>query len=67
VGDQRSCQATIIKVADVYTVTVSLREDGHTRVLAESTVDTCTDAETVAKAFASQHEFPWSTVAVVSR
>lgn len=30
----RSCQATIIKVADGYTVTVSLRENGRAGALA---------------------------------
>ncbi len=50
VGDPRSCQATIIKVADGYTVTASLKEDGRTRSSAESTVDTFADAEAVAKA-----------------
>jgi hypothetical protein len=67
VGDPRSCQATIIKVADGYTVTVSLKEDGRTRGVAESTVDTYSDAEAVAKAFASQQEFPWYKVAIVSK
>ena len=58
VRDPRSCQATIIKVADGYTVTVSLKEAGRTRMLAESTVDSYADAETVAQAFPSQDEFP---------
>ena len=61
----RSCQATIIKVADGYTVTVSLRENGRAGALEESTVDTFADAEAVAKAFASQQEFPWEKVEVV--
>jgi hypothetical protein len=67
VGDTRSCQATIVKVADGYIVTVSLKEDGRTRSLSEITVDTYADAEDVAKAFASKREFPWYKVAVVSR
>jgi hypothetical protein len=67
VGDPRSCEAIFTKVAHGYTVTVSLREDGRTRALSESTVATFADAEAVAKAFASQHEFPWYKVAVVSR
>jgi hypothetical protein len=61
----RSCQATIIKVADGYTVTVSLRENGRPGALEESTVDTFADAEAIAKAFASQQEFPWEKVEVV--
>ena len=66
-ADQRTCQAIFTKVADGYTVTVSLKEGGQTRSLAESTVDTFSDAEAVAKAFASQHEFPWYKVEVSSR
>jgi hypothetical protein len=67
VGDPRSIQATIIKVSDEYTVTVSLKEAGRTRAAAESIVDSYAEAETVAKTFASQQSFPWYKVAVVSR
>jgi hypothetical protein len=67
VGDPRSIQATINKVADGYTVTVSLKEAGRTRAAAESIVDSYAEAETVAKTFASQQSFPWYKVAVVSR
>ena len=49
VGDPRSCQAIFTKVVDGYTVTVSLKENGRTRALAQSTVDTFADAEGVAK------------------
>lgn len=66
-GDSRSCQASFTKVPDGHAVTVSLKEDGRTRVLFESTVNGYADAEAVAKAFASQQEFPWYKVAVVSR
>ena len=70
-GDPRSCEVIIIKVADRYadryTVKVSLQDDGRTRALAESIVDSYSDAEEVAKAFASQLEFPWYKVAVMSR
>jgi hypothetical protein len=47
VGDPRSCQAIFTKVTDGYTVTVSLKENGRTRALAQSTVDSFTDAEAV--------------------
>ena len=67
VGDQRSIQATINKVADGYTVTVSMNQAGRTRAAAESTVDSYAEAETVARSFASQQGFPWYKVAVVSR
>ena len=66
-GDSRSCEVHIIKVAERYTVKVSLQDDGRTRALAESIVDSYSDAEEVAKAFASQLEFPWYKVAVMSR
>ena len=67
VGDPRSVQATIDKVADAYTVMVSLIQAGRTRAAAESIVDSYAEAETVAKTFASQQSFPWYKVAVVSR
>jgi hypothetical protein len=64
VGDPRSAQATIKKVADGYEVTISLIEAGRTRAAAESIVDSYAEAETVAKTFASQQEFPWYMVVV---
>ena len=67
VGDPRSAQATINKGADGYTVTVSLKDGGRTRAASEGTVDSYTEAETVARTFASQLDFPWYKVAVVSR
>jgi hypothetical protein len=66
-GNPRSCQATFTKLANGYTVEASLKEDRRTRAIAESTVATFADAEAMARAFASQHEFPWYKVAVVSR
>jgi hypothetical protein len=65
VGDPRSCQASIVKMAHGYTVMVALEETSHIRMLSESPVDSY--AEAVAKAFASQHEFPWYKVTVGSR
>jgi hypothetical protein len=67
VGDPRSVQAPINKVADGYAVTVSLIEAGRTRAAAESIVDSYAEAETVARTFASQQSFPWYKVAVVSK
>ena len=66
VGDPRSAQATIKKVADGYEVTISLIEAGRTRAAAESVVGSYTEAETVAKTFASQQSFPWYKVVVMS-
>ena len=66
VGDPRSAQATINKIADGYEVTISLIEAGRTRAAAESVVGSYTEAETVAKTFASQQSFPWYKVVVMS-
>jgi hypothetical protein len=65
--EQRSCQATITKGFKGYTVAVSLKEDGRTRVLTQKTVESYHNAETVARVFASQHGFPWNEVVVVSK
>jgi hypothetical protein len=65
--EQRSCHATITKGFAGYAVAVSLKEDGRTRVLTYKTVESYAEAETVARAFASQQGFPWHKVAVVSR
>jgi len=46
---------------------VALKENGHARVLTEKTVESYAEAETVARAFASQQGFPWHRVAVVSK
>jgi hypothetical protein len=66
-AEQRSCQATIMKVFNGYTVPVSLKEDGRIRVLTQKTVESYHEAETVARVFASQQGFPWHKVAVVSK
>jgi hypothetical protein len=39
VGDPRSCQATILKVADGYTVMVALEGGSRIRMLSESSVE----------------------------
>ena len=67
VGDPRSAQATIDKVADGYNVTVSLKDGERIRAASEGNVDTYAEAETVARTFASQLDFPWYKVALVSR
>jgi hypothetical protein len=65
--EQRNCQATITKGFKGYTVTVTIRETGEFRVLVDKTVETYHEAETIARAFASQRGFPWNKVAVVSK
>jgi hypothetical protein len=57
VGDPRSAQATIKKVAEGYEVTISLIEAGRTRAAAESVVDSYTEAETVSRR-RSRHSRP---------
>ena len=66
VGDPRSAQATINKTADGYEVTVSLKDGGRTRAASEGTVDSYTEAETVARTFATQLDFHWCKVVVVA-
>ena len=66
-AEQRSCQATIVKVFNGYAVTVTIREAGELRVLVDKTVESYHEAETIARAFAAHHGFPWYKVAVVSR
>ena len=65
--EQRSCQATITKGFNGYTVTVTIHEAGELRVLVDKTVESYHEAETVARAFASRQGFPWHKVAVVSK
>jgi hypothetical protein len=48
-------------------MTLTMHENGKVRVLVDKTVESYAEAETVARAFASQHGFPWYKVAVVSR
>jgi hypothetical protein len=65
--DARSVYATITRIVGGYTVTVAMRETGRTRVLVEKTVDSHFAAETVARAYATQNNFPWQRVQLVSR
>ena len=64
---QRSCQATITKGFNGYTVTVTIHEAGELRVLVDKTVESYHEAETIARAFSSQQGFPWHKVAVLSK
>jgi hypothetical protein len=62
-----SCQATISKGLQGYTVTLTMRENGTVRVLVDKAVESYGEAETVARAFAAQQGYPWHKVAVVSK
>jgi hypothetical protein len=62
-----SCQATIRKGLQGYTVTLTMRQNGTARVLVDKVVESYAEAETVARAFAAQQGYPWHKVAVVSK
>ncbi|CEF49361.1 unnamed protein product [uncultured bacterium] len=66
-AEQRSCQAVILKGFKGHTVTLSIHEDTQVRVIVDKTVESYHEAETIARAFASQQGFPWHKVAVVSK
>jgi hypothetical protein len=55
----RSIQATIVKGFSSYKVTVVCRENGTARQLVSRDVSSRSEAECVARAFASQNDFPW--------
>jgi len=66
-SEQRSCQAIIMKGFNAHTVTLTIHEDTQVRVIVDKTVESYREAETIARAFASQQGFPWHKVAVVSK
>jgi hypothetical protein len=66
-GYRLSCQATIKKDIDVYSMTLTTWGGGQSQVLVEKTLESYHEAEMVARAFASHHGFPWHKVKVVSR
>ena len=66
-AEQRSCQAIIMKGFKGHTVTLTIHEDTQVRVIVDKTVESYREAETIARAFASQQGFPWHKVAVVSK
>jgi hypothetical protein len=60
-------RATVTGANDGYTVTVVLEKGGQPLTLAEKTVDSRVEAETVARAFAAHHGVPWHKVEVLYR
>jgi hypothetical protein len=60
-------RATITEVKHGYTVTAVLEKNGRSLTLAEKTVKSRAEAETVARSFAALHEVPWHTVGVLYR
>lgn len=67
-ADVSTVRATITRATDGwYTLTVSIRESGRSRVLIEKPAASITDAESAAEAFAARHGAPWHTVEVLYR
>jgi hypothetical protein len=58
--------ASIAERRDGYMVTVSITEDNQTHELVTKTVPSRSEAETIAKAFASLHGVPWYKLEVSS-
>ena len=66
-AERRRCQAIIPKGFKGHTVTLTIHEDTQVRVIVDKTVESHHEAETIARAYASQQGFPWHKVAVVSK
>jgi hypothetical protein len=61
-------RATIARATDGwYMLTMSVRENGRSRVLAEKTAASIIDAERAAEECAARHDAPWHTVEVLYR
>jgi len=67
VADERSMQVVVDRVIDGYSVTVLVTEGELTRGLADATVATLDEAESIARKHAGENNFPWHKVAVVCR
>ena len=65
--EARKIYATITRIVGGYTITVAMRDAGRTRTLVEKTVKSQLVAETVARTYATQNNFPWQRVQLVSR
>jgi hypothetical protein len=61
-------RATITKATDGwFTLTMSIRENGRSRVLIEKPAASVVDAERAAEEFAARHGAPWHEVEVLYR
>jgi hypothetical protein len=67
VSDERSIQVVVDRMLDGYSVTVLVTEGKLTRGLAEATVATFDEAETIARKHAGENNVPWHKVAVICR
>ena len=53
-AERRSCQAIILNGFKGHTVTLTIHEDTRVRVTVDKTVESCREAETIARAFAAR-------------
>jgi hypothetical protein len=67
VSDERSIQVVVDRMLDGYSVTVLVTEGKLTRGLADATVATFDEGETIARQHAGENNFPWHKVAVICR
>ena len=66
-ADVTTVRATVASTNDGYAVAVVLEKNGRSHTLAEKTVDSHVEAETVAIEFAAHHGVPWHKVEVLYR
>ena len=66
-ADETTVRATVTRMNDRYAVTVVLEKNGRSLTLAEGTVDSRVEAETVARALAAHRGVPWHKVEVLYR
>jgi hypothetical protein len=68
VANVNTARATIAKARDGwYALTVSISENGRSRVLIEHRAASVVDAERAAEEFATRHGAPWHMVEVLYR
>jgi hypothetical protein len=60
-------RATVTGANDGYAVKVVLEKNGQSATLAEKTMDSRVEAETVARALATHHDVPWHKVEMLYR
>ena len=65
VAGERSIQVVLDRMLDGYSVMISMAEGKLTRVLADATVATFDEAETIARKNAAENSIPWRKVAVI--
>jgi hypothetical protein len=67
VSDERSIQVVVDRMLDGYSVTVLVTEGKLTRGLADATVATFDEVETIARKHAGENNVPWHMVEVICR